>query len=134
MLRGDAHKLYEQLRRQHPEPQGAIPNLRLVRDIADYYAKVGPQERRLLLAWAKKEEAGLGLIPAALSGIPLIGLIFAPFIQQTVRHVAPSAWILLWAFGAVAFVAGIYIHHRQKAYSTLHVQLLEVLCKPEPPG
>ena len=134
MLRGDSHRLYEQLRQNHPTPPaGPLPELDQVRAIAAYYAQLDPSERQLLLAWAKKEESGLGLIPAVLSGIPLLGLIFAPFVQQSIKATAPYAWAVLWLVGAVAFVAGVYIHHRQKAYSTLHVVLLERMCQQDPP-
>lgn len=135
MFRGDADRLYRSLKRAFPAPpSGKIREVDHVRSIRDYYARIDPGERQLLLAWAKKEESGLGIIPAALSGVPLIGLIFAPFLQQSIKHVAPRAWVLLWLFGAVAFVAGVYIHHRQKAWSTLHVHLLERLCTGAPPG
>jgi hypothetical protein len=130
MLRGDSHRLYLELRRAHPTPpQGPVKQLDQVRIIADYYAGMTLEERNLLLAWAKKEESGIGLIPAALSGIPLLGLIFAPFVQQTIRQLAPWTWVLLWAAGAIGFVSGIYIHFRQKAWSTLHVHLLEQACR-----
>jgi hypothetical protein len=133
MLKGDSHRLYLMLRRRFPQPPGGrLAELDHVRAIHDYYARLDPVERHLLLAWAKKEESGLGLIPAALSGIPLIGLIITPFLQEPLTHVGPMAWMLLWLIGALAFVAGIYIHYRQKAYSTLHVSLLEDLCKAKP--
>lgn len=135
MLQGDIHRLYLRLRRRWPDtvPQ-PLPPLTHVREIATYYAKLSPADRRLLLAWAKKEESGIGLIPAALSGIPLLGLMFAPFIQETVRRLAPSAWKLLWLAGCIAFISGIYVHHRQKAFTTLHVHLLEELCRSEQLG
>lgn len=130
MLRGDSHRLYLRLRRAYPTPpQGPVSQLDHVRAISDFYAGLDAVERNLLLAWAKKEESGLGLIPAALSGIPLLGLIFAPFMQQSIRQLPPWTWILLWLVGAVAFTAGIYIHFRQKAWSTLHVHVLEQLAK-----
>jgi hypothetical protein len=131
MLRGDSHRLYLELRRAYPKPpQGPVPQLDKVRTIAEYYAAMTPEERNLLLAWAKKEESGIGLIPAALSGVPLLGLIFAPFVQQTIRQLPHWAWMLLWVVGAVGLVTGIYIHFRQKAWSTLHVHLLEQACRP----
>jgi hypothetical protein len=133
VLRGDSHRLYRKLRRAYPEPpHGPLPELNHVRAIAKYYAGLDAAERHLLWAWAKKEESGIGLIPAALSGVPLLGLMFAPFVQQTVRRMAPWVWVMLWLVGATAFTAGIYIHFRQKAWSTLHVHLLEQACQVQP--
>lgn len=133
MLRGDSHRLYRKLRRAYPTPpQGPLPELSHVRAIADFYKGLDASERHLVWAWAKKEESGIGLIPSALSGIPLLGLMFAPFVQQTVRRMAPWVWVILWLVGAVAFTSGIYIHFRQKAWSTLHVHLLEQACRAQP--
>ncbi|HYF91459.1 MAG TPA: hypothetical protein VD969_04355 [Symbiobacteriaceae bacterium] len=126
MLRGDSHRLYCRLRRSYPTPpRGPMAELNHVRTIAQFYAGLDPGERDLLLAWAKKEESGLGLIPAALSGIPLLGLIFTPFMEKGIRSMPAWTWVLLWLVGALMLTAGIYIHYRQKAWSTLHVQLLE---------
>jgi hypothetical protein len=132
MLRGDAHRFYLKLRRRCPKPTGPLKQLDYLRGIRSYYAQLEPGDRQLLLAWARKEESGIGLIPTALSGVPLIGLIFAPFIQGSVRLMAPWVWLALWLVGAVAFVMGVYIHHRQKAYTTLHIQILEQLCNMPP--
>jgi len=135
MLRGDSHRLYCELRRAYPTPpRGPVDRLNHVRAIAEYYAALDPAERHLLLAWAKKEESGIGLIPAALSGIPLLGLIFAPFMQQSIKRLPPWTWFLLWLVGATAFTAGIYIHYRQKAWTTLHVYLLERSCQEDHSG
>lgn len=136
MLRGDSHALYRKLRRNcpNPAPDKPLPRLAHVREIHTYYSRLRPDDRHLLLAWAKKEESGIGLIPAALSGVPLLGLIFAPFLQQTVKHIAPYAWLILWIVGACLFITGIYVHHRQKAYTTLHITLLEQLCKEPTPS
>jgi hypothetical protein len=132
VLKGDVHRFYLSLRRDLPAPDHKpIPHLQQVREIATYYAGISPDDRRLLLAWAKKEESGLGLIPTALSGIPLLGLLFAPFIQAVVRGLSPHAWALIWAIGAIFFLAGIYIHFRQRAFTALHIQVLEYSIRAE---
>ncbi|HEY3368185.1 MAG TPA: hypothetical protein VGK74_24295 [Symbiobacteriaceae bacterium] len=134
-MQGDVHAFYLKLRRNWPDPPaGKIPELNHVRVIAEYYAKLDPSERHLLLAWAKKEESGIGMIPATLSGIPLLGLLFVPMIQQAIKHLPHWFWMSAWAIGAVFFAAGVYVHQRQHAYATLHVQLLERLCAGEQPG
>ncbi|MGE5676103.1 MAG: hypothetical protein ACM3XM_19870 [Mycobacterium leprae] len=130
MLQGDVHRFYLKMRQRFPvPPDGRIADLDHVRVIADYYARITPEERSLLLAWAKKEQSGMGLIPFSLSGIPLIGLVFTPLLQPAIHHVRAWAWYLLWGGSVLLFVAGIYVHQRQQAYTTLHVHLLETLCR-----
>lgn len=134
MLQGDVHRLFLQLRRHSPTPPpGPIQALDLPRSIRAYYSQIPLEERRLLLAWAKKEESGIGLIPAALSGIPVIGFIFAPLIQAPFKEAAAWVWLTFWALCAVALVTGIYIHFRQKAYTTLHIVILQELCDQKVP-
>lgn len=130
MFQGDIHRFYLRLRRQCPTPPaGPLADLDQVRAIAQYYAQLDPHERQLLLAWAHKEESGIGIIPACLSTIPLLGLLFAPVVHVYIRQMATWVWVTLWLSGIVAFSAGIYIHHRQKAFTTLHIHLLEHLCQ-----
>lgn len=134
MLKGDVQRFYEQLRKCWPDPScGQLEALDHVREIYRYYEKLDPAERRLLLAWAKKEEAGIGLIPMILTGMPMITLIFGPLIQAYVRSMAAFAWLAVWGFGALGLAVGFYIHQRQRAFTTLHVQLLEQLDKATPP-
>lgn len=133
MLKGDVDRFYQGLRQRWPSPPGgALPDLNHVREIADYYAQIDPSERKLLLAWARKEEAGIGLIPMVLSGIPLVSLIFSPLIQAEIKERSPWAWVALWAAATLAIVAGFWVHQRQRAITTLHIELLQQLCGEEP--
>lgn len=133
MFQGDVHRFFLRLRRQFPTPPaGPLPDLDHVRAIARYYAQLDPKERQLLLAWARKEESGIGLIPASLSTVPLLGLMFAPVVHVYIRQMATWIWVTLWLAGILLFTSGIYIHHRQKAFTTLHIQLLEQLSQNHP--
>ncbi len=136
MLNGDVHRFYRGMRRRWPSPpDGTVPTLNHVREIADYYAKLDPHERKLLLAWARKEEAGIGLIPMILSGIPLISLIFSPLIQASIKEFPPWAWPTMWASLILLVVAGFWVHQRQRAMTTLHIELLKDACEEQPePG
>jgi len=126
MLRGDVDRFYHALRRDHPTPPpGPVTHLDHVRRIAAYYAKLSQEERRLLLAWAKKEESGIGVIPLALSSVPLFGLIFSGKVQEPIKPLPIPLVFSLWALAGALLIAGFYIHQRQKAYTTLHIVLLE---------
>lgn len=132
MFKGDVERFYRGLRNRWPHPPGgALPALDHVREIAEYYKRIDPAERKLLLAWARKEEAGIGVIPMILSGIPLISLIFSPLIQAEIRELSPWAWVALWGCGALGIVVGFWIHQRQRAVTTLHIELLQQLCGEE---
>lgn len=132
LLQGDVHRFYLMLRAKWPNPPtGRVPELDHVRAIAEYYARLDPDERQLLLAWARKEQSGIGVIPTALSGVPMVGLLFVPLIQQAIRDLSHWVWLSIWAAGVALFVTGIYVHQRQHAYTALHITLLERLCKGE---
>lgn len=130
MLRGDVDRFYHHLRKDHPQPPAErVHRLDHVREIAAYYARLPQSERLLLLAWAKKEESGIGVIPLALSSVPLFGLIFSARIDDPLGRVPTWAIFLLWGVFGLLLVAGFYVHQRQKAYSMLHIVLLEQAIK-----
>lgn len=134
MLRGDVDRLYHSLRKDHPTPPpGPFLHLDHVRSVAEYYAGMTQEERKLLLAWAKKEESGIGMIPLALSGIPFFGLLLGSRIQEPLSRLPVWVIFTLWGLAALLLVAGFYIHQRQKAYTTMHIALLEQAIKEESP-
>ncbi|MFZ5825127.1 MAG: hypothetical protein ACOY94_12440 [Bacillota bacterium] len=130
MFRGDVDRFYHSLRKAYPTPPpGACRELDHVRPIAQYYAGMTQEERLLLLAWAKKEESGIGVIPLALSGIPFFGLLLGARIQEPLAKLPVWAIYSLWATAALLLVLGFYLHQRQKAYTTMHITLLEQAIK-----
>lgn len=126
MLRGDVDRFYQAIRREHPDPPpGPIRRLDHVRAIADYYARLSQQERLLMLAWARKEESGIGIIPLALSAIPFFGLIVSSRLQEVLHQLPIWQIFATWMLFGTLVLLGFYIHQRQKAYTTLHIALLE---------
>lgn len=134
MLQGDAHRLYRRLRTRWPVPPSEpLPLLDQAREIAEYYRKLPPAERELLLAWAEKEDAGIGLIPLVVSAIPFTTLLFAPLIQRELGDMAPGVWMGLWGLAATGSIAAVWVHQRQRAYTRLHLTLLRRTCGDESP-
>lgn len=126
MLRGDVDRFYCSMRQDHPTPvQGPLPCLDHVRAIAQYYDGLPQQERLLLLAWAKKEESGIGVIPLALSAVPFLGLLLGTRVQDPLN--GRPLWFTfgLWIVASIFLVLAYYTHQRQKAFTTLHIVLLE---------
>ncbi|MBP2018470.1 hypothetical protein J2Z79_001881 [Symbiobacterium terraclitae] len=132
MLRGDVDRFYRALRQEYPDPPpGPVQRLDHVREIATYYARLTQEERHLMLAWAKKEESGIGMIPLALSAIPFFGLIVSSRLQELFNQLPIWQIFLFWLLFATFVLLGFYIHQRQKAYTALHIALLEQAIKAE---
>lgn len=130
MWRGDVDRFLCALRQDHPvPPRGRIHRLDHVREIAQYYAGMSQSERLLLLAWAKKEESGIGIIPLTLSAVPFLGLLMGSRIQEPITRLPLWAIFGLWGLAGMVMVAGIYIHQRHKAFTMLHITLLEQAIK-----
>lgn len=82
-----------------------------------------------MLAWARKEESGIGIIPLALSAIPFFGLIVSSRLQELLSQLPIWQIFTIWLLFGTLVLLGFYIHHRQKAYTTLHIALLEQAIK-----
>lgn len=130
MLRGDVDRFYRALKQDHPTPPaGRLACLDHVRSIAQYYDGLSQQERLLLLAWAKKEESGIGVIPLTLSAVPFVGLLLGNRLSEPLNRLPVWVTFASWMLASLLVVAGYYVHQRQKAYTKLHLVLLEQAVK-----
>lgn len=124
LLNGDVDALYRALSRRSPAPGHALRELDDLRAMRRFYDSLSADDRRLLRARMKKEARGIGMIPVALSTLPLLTFVFARQLERQVALVQDRAlWLLAAAF--VLGLAALYIHHRQRALATLHLTLLD---------
>lgn len=136
VMKGDVDKLYRHLHKKYGDHL-FIKNIHEMKDVKriwDFYNKFDQQELRFLYAKMKKEHGGIGMIPLVASSLSFVGFIFGENLRNWINHYDPYGWILFIIVYTTFIVAALYLHYREKAWSTLHLTVVESILaeKAEP--
>ncbi|HET7628948.1 MAG TPA: hypothetical protein VFK44_11265 [Bacillales bacterium] len=131
-LRGDAHKLYVKLKRTS-ETEGGVEQLEELKEISDierFYQTVPSATLKKIRYRMVKERKGNGIVPILVTAAPWLAFILSDQLQKLLNKNAAflTGFILLYSF----FVTlSLIIHHREKAWAAVHVEIIEDLLNTE---
>lgn len=129
VLKGDVDKLFRTLKKKygHSASIRNICEMDDVRQIRSFYEKFDKDELKHLYVKMRKEQAGIGMIPLVASSLSFVGFIFGDNLRGWVKNYDPYGWLIFIFVYTVLIVFALFVHYRQKAWSTFHLTIIEDL-------
>ena len=130
-FRGDAHKIYLQLKRasQKNEPFSTIKDLTETEEIIHFYQQLKSTTLKTIKYRMIKEKNGSGIIPIFVTAVPWFFFLFSKQLQQFLFKNGSTLWIYFVLFYFITLTTSVILHFREKAWAAFHIQIIEDIIK-----
>ena len=126
-FRGDAHKLYLELRASKQSDHAFIHNKKLIEisDIQSFYAELESSMLKKIYYRMIKEKNGSGIIPILVSAGPWLLLLFSNQIQQFLFKDEGFLWVIFVLGYISILVISVILHFYEKSWSAVHIEIIQ---------
>lgn len=125
-LRGDAHKVYLQLK-QNGVHQAKFLNE--IKEIKDFYESIDCNTLTLIYYRMIKERNASGIIPLFVSAIPWLLFLFATQLQKFLFHEGSKLWAIFGFVYLLILIISVLLHFREKAWAAFHIAIIQDILK-----
>ncbi len=120
--RGDAHKLYIELKKEHQIETNK--KLEEVSEIKAFYETLDSSTLRLIYYRMIKEQSGSGMIPIFVTSIPWLLFLFSDIVQDYLfQHGSIYLVIFITVYLSLLTLSAIS-HFRERAWAALHIEII----------
>lgn len=131
-FRGDAHKVYLQLKKRvdDQQPIKTLNDMVEVEKIQAFYQSLDPSELKLIQYRMVKEKNGSGIIPIFVTSIPWFFFLFSKQLQE---FLFKDGRLYLWAAFSFVYLLlltlSVILHFREKAWAAFHLEIIQDVLK-----
>jgi hypothetical protein len=127
MFRGDAHRLYVQLKKAKNQKLDLhkLPELREIAEIQEFYQTLDNDTLQRIFYRMVKERSGSGIIPIFVSTFPWLLFMFSNRIQDFLFSggiLVLATFSLLYLIIIVFYVV---LHFRERAWADVHIHIIK---------
>jgi len=122
-FRGDAHKIYLELRDQ--------PNVKQHKDIQEtekiknYYETLNSETLQLVYYRMIKEQSGMGIIPIFVTAVPWLLFLFSDKVQTVLFNNGSFLWAIFIFIYLVILTISTIFHFKEKAWAAFHIEIIK---------
>ena len=128
LFRGDAHKIYLQLRK-NPDTIRDSKYIKDLKEVRDFYESIESDILKLIFYRLIKEKNGSGMIPIYVSSIPFLFLIFSQHLQKILFVEGTRNWMIFIVCYIVGITFSLFLHFREKAWAASHIEIIQDILK-----
>lgn len=126
-FRGDAHRLYLQIRERTNNKLAVqqLKNLREIEEIKNTYQNIDSSALKLIYYRMIKEKNGSGIIPIFVTSIPWLLFLFSTQLQQFLFKEGSLLWAIFVFIYVLVLTFSAIIHFREKAWASVHIEIIQ---------
>lgn len=131
-LRGDAHKFYLKIKETYHGGQqiSGLPEIKEIQAINHFYRQLSVDDLRMIRYRMLKEKGGNGMIPILITALPWLGFLMSKQLQTLLTKGYLYIFTFLILYTIITMV-GVIIHYREKAWATMHIDMIDNILKKE---
>lgn len=126
-FRGDAHKLYLQLKKAIEQKTAftQMKELMEIQEIQKFYQSIDRASLKHIYYRLLKEKNGSGVILALISALPWLLLLFSTQLQKFLFSKGALLWAAFTIIYLVVLIISVIVHFREKAWCYVHVEIIK---------
>jgi hypothetical protein len=126
-FRGDAHKFYLKLKETKKQNKQftSLEEIKEVQAIYSFYLTLEDLDLHSIRYRMIKEKNGTGIVPILVTAAPWLLFIFSKQLQALLFQKGSHLWVGFIVIYLTAMISSIIIHFREKAWSALHIEMIE---------
>ncbi|OIK15739.1 hypothetical protein BIV60_08285 [Bacillus sp. MUM 116] len=135
-FRGDAHKIYLQLKKASNDDPSfkEIKRLLEIGEIQNFYHSIDTETLKRIYYCMVKEKNGSGMIPILVSTIPWLLVIFAKQLQDFVFQDHSMVWAIFAIISLIILLYSVIIHFYEKSWAAVHIEIIQAILKERKTG
>ena len=130
--RGDGHKLYLELQKQHSVDTNK--KLKEALEIKVFYESLNYETLKLVYYRMIKEQNGLGIMPIYVTSIPWLLFLFSGKVQDFLFHDGSKLWVIFITIYLILLTLSTISHFREKAWAALHIEIITDVLRDKESG
>jgi hypothetical protein len=126
-LRGDAHKIYLQLKKASSNGQSfkQMKELIEVEKIQAFYQSIDSDTLKIIYYRMIKEKNGSGIIPVFVTSVPWFLFLFSNQLQQLLFKEGSKLWVVFGIVYMLILTTTVVLHFREKAWAAFHIKIIQ---------
>lgn len=126
-LRGDAHKIFLQLKKNSTgDPSFKnIKRLSEIAEIQNFYITIDTETLKRIYYCMIKEKNGSGIIPILVSSIPWLLLLFAEQLQKFLFKDGHLPWVIFVIIYMLILMFSVLLHFHEKSWASVHTEIIQ---------
>jgi hypothetical protein len=131
-FRGDAHKIYLQLKNASNKGQSykRMACLVEIEEINQFYQSIDSSTLKLIFYRMIKEKNGSGIVPVFVSSIPWFLFMFSNKIQEFLFQDGRFIWLIVFALlYFTILIFSVILHFRERAWAAAHIEIIQDILK-----